>query len=365
MIGELVGTATQSQRVDEETLERTLLWTVWRANASLQYTDAGFEQGYRGWLAQTLAREERLTILAPLAGITFTGQIDLPGGLVIGRLGDDEIESLLGVRLVPDVFGAAGFVVVSSRAALRTEITLHRGVQTDLSDEDRVKAVESPAKASDALVEVVDALRVYKRGRVRVTGVAMRSADGSSVWTLPTGAGVAGARGPTMELEASEAASFVGFWKSFTSARRNSAIDAVIRRFSYAGERSRPDDEIVDLVAALEALLLSEIDNRTELKFRTALRGALFIEGSGLDRREVQKQLRRAYNVRSAVAHGGAARTNDLKSATNETQTLDEFVASTEDLVRLAVRRAVECTGSGASWPPDWDGLALGEAVYQ
>src|SRR5262245_49899673 len=96
LIGKLVGTALQSQRVDEETLERTLLWTVWRANASLQYTDGGFDQGYRSWLAQTLAREERLTILAPLAGFTFTGQIELPDGLVIGQLRDDEIESLIG-----------------------------------------------------------------------------------------------------------------------------------------------------------------------------------------------------------------------------------------------------------------------------
>jgi hypothetical protein len=75
-----------------------------------------------------------------------------------------------------------------------------------------------------------------------------------------------------------------------------------------------------------------------------------------------EKQLGRAYNVRSAAAHGGAANKKDLKSAADESQTLDEFVADTEDLVRLCVRGAIDRIGSGKSWPPDWDGLALREA---
>ena len=44
--------------------------------------------------------------------------------------------------------------------------------------------------------------------------------------------------------------------------------------------------------------------------------------------------------------------------------TLEEFVAEIEELVRLALRKAVEAVGAGKRWPPDWDALALEGATY-
>jgi hypothetical protein len=120
----------------------------------------------------------------------------------------------------------------------------------------------------------------------------------------------------------------------------------------------------VDLVAALEALLLTEIDERGELRFRTALRGAVFIEAPDLTRRQIQKQLRRAYDVRSSVAHGGTPKEDDLKSPTDERLSLDAFVSGIEELVRLAVRKGIEAVGRGARWPPDWDTLVLDQGTY-
>jgi Apea-like HEPN len=167
-----------------------------------------------------------------------------------------------------------------------------------------------------------------------------------------------------LALTAAEAKSFRRFWQLFRVARENRVLGVVIRRFSYAGERTRRDDEIVDLIATLEALLLSDTDNRAELGFRTALRGALFIEGSELTRREIKTQLGRGYRVRSAVAHGNDPSKRDLKAPNDDRITLDEFVDGIEELVRLAVRKAVEAVGAGASWPPDWDGLTLEGATY-
>lgn len=363
LLDKVVGSPLSASRVDVDGLERGLLWSVFRAAGSLRYAAKAFEVGYDDWLAAALAREVRLTVLVPLSAITVVGEIDLGDGITIGQLSDEEVESLLGARLVPDVFGFGNFVNVLSRAALRTELAMERTVRTG-TDEDGLRAMEHQTRASDTLLEVIEALRVYKKGRVGHTGVAMRSRDGH-LWTVPVSSGAARAPGPAMIIDAaSEGKDIVRFWKHFRTARCTRAIDAAVRRFSYAGDRTRRDDQIVDLVAALEALLLSEIDNRTELKFRTSLRGALFIEGVGLTRRDVQKQLRRAYNVRSSVAHGDDARKGDLKSATDEQLTLDQFVAETEDLVRVAVRRAIDCVGSGAPWPPDWDALVVGEASY-
>jgi hypothetical protein len=101
-----------------------------------------------------------------------------------------------------------------------------------------------------------------------------------------------------------------------------------------------------------------------ELGYRTSLRGALFIEGTGLTRRQIQKQLRRGYNVRSAVAHGGQPKARELKSPTDDWLTLEQFVAEIEELVRLTLRKAVQAVGAGEEWPPDWDGLTLEGATY-
>jgi hypothetical protein len=167
------------------------------------------------------------------------------------------------------------------------------------------------------------------------------------------------------ELVLSEPQEFRAFLELFRAAlRKNRTMAAVARRFGYAGERPRRDDEIVDLVSSLEGLLLSDIRRGAEYRFRTAIRGALFIDGSGLTAREVKKQLIRGYDVRSAVAHGGTPSESDLKSANGESLTLDEFVEGIEELVRLAVRKAIECVGAGNGWPPDWDALALEGASY-
>jgi hypothetical protein len=113
LLGELVGTGTRWRTVDEDDLDRSLLWTVWQANRSLRYTDAGFDRGYRAWVAETLAREEPLLFLAPLVGIDFAGEIELPSGVVIGQLRDDEIETLLSVGFM-QTFGLPDFVTVST-----------------------------------------------------------------------------------------------------------------------------------------------------------------------------------------------------------------------------------------------------------
>lgn len=59
---------------------------------------------------------------------------------------------------------------------------------------------------------------------------------------------------------------------------------------------------------AAEALFLSDLGSSTdrgELKYRLALRAAHFIEAADLTRRQVFEHMKRAYDVRSAIAHGG------------------------------------------------------------
>jgi putative transposase len=80
-----------------------------------------------------------------------------------------------------------------------------------------------------------------------------------------------------------------------------------VKRFSYASERDRPDDRLVDLMIAAESLFLCSEDdpaNRGELRYRLALRAAFFIDSRDYSRREVFNHMRKAYDNRSAIVHG-------------------------------------------------------------
>jgi hypothetical protein len=89
-------------------------------------------------------------------------------------------------------------------------------------------------------------------------GVSRHSA--ASAWSARESPRSQAALGPPrfpeseeLSLDGSEVAAFSGFWALFCSAYADVTLAAVIRRFSYAGERIRADDEIVDLIAALES----------------------------------------------------------------------------------------------------------------
>ncbi len=67
--------------------------------------------------------------------------------------------------------------------------------------------------------------------------------------------------------------------------------------------RTADEDKLIDLVISTEALFSPGLEG--ELKFRIAQRGALLLGAEASERRRVFKLLRRAYDARSALVHGG------------------------------------------------------------
>jgi hypothetical protein len=161
-----------------------------------------------------------------------------------------------------------------------------------------------------------------------------------------------------MKLDGRSASSFGTFWPRFERACKQSEIGAALRRFSYGGERSRKDDAIVDHVAALEGLLLSDVAEG-EYRYRTSLRGAFVIKRRGYSRTEVQRQLGRAYDARSAVAHGKQPRASTLRLKDGTKVDIEAFANETEALIRDAMKYAIDFVAAGGTWPPDWDAKIL------
>ncbi len=99
--------------------------------------------------------------------------------------------------------------------------------------------------------------------------------------------------------------------------------------------------------------------DKGELKYRLSLRAAFFVEHPDLKPQDVFGLMRRAYDVRSVVAHGGTPDSRDYRAADGSILTPTEFADVVEDIIRSALIRAIR-EAADDRFPPAWeDGLIL------
>jgi hypothetical protein len=174
LLGKLVGTPHMSVLVDEERVKRELLWAVMRASGgSLRYSEEAFGGGYDTWLGNTIARTQEQIVLAPVS-LHFDGHLDLDGAVAITQLADDEVSACLTMGAIRPVLISGDTAVVTNLAAIRVRYDIPRGPQESFSPEDQTSATASEAAAAALGDEVIEALRIFKRG-VWLSPVASRS----------------------------------------------------------------------------------------------------------------------------------------------------------------------------------------------
>lgn len=126
------------------------------------------------------------------------------------------------------------------------------------------------------------------------------------------------------------------------------------RRYVQAGNRESNDDALLDLVIAMEAVLMGGI--KTELSYRCALRGAYYLERTDESvRRRIFERLRLAYKFRSQIAHGVRGKDWDKLRRGGRGKDQLAFVTELREYVRLML-------GILHSEGPvvDWDELIVG-----
>ncbi len=120
---------------------------------------------------------------------------------------------------------------------------------------------------------------------------------------------------------------------------------------------ARRADRIVDLVIAAESLFLGDlgVQDRGELRFRFALRAAKFIEHPSYGEHDIFRVMRRAYDARSAIVHGGLPK--DTRLPDDQSAELPTFIDAIEELVRLALRKVLSMKGKTVRQVEYWDTL--------
>jgi hypothetical protein len=119
------------------------------------------------------------------------------------------------------------------------------------------------------------------------------------------------------------------------------SLGVALRRFNSANYRLKDEDRLLDLIIAMEALLLRGAE-QNELGYRLALRGAALFSENGT-RKEVFTNLKSAYDLRSLIVHGEReARIHRLlkrlKNKSGADVSLNEFTELIEDTTRTLIR---------------------------
>jgi hypothetical protein len=165
------------------------------------------------------------------------------------------------------------------------------------------------------------ALHTFKEGRVSYGSLRLIPITFSPFWLGSYGFGQPSVPFGSYVLTPEEIASFRQHVDLiFTSSE--SSIEMACSRLSDAATRTRSEDQLVDAVIGMEAILLAGLsseDRRGELKFRFSLNYATLFDSPEARCRafRIAKDL---YNLRSTIAHGsspgkGTLRVGDEKLA--------------------------------------------------
>jgi hypothetical protein len=296
--------------------------------------------------------------------VEFVGELALDDTVTIGQMADDQVSLALKLGVLRPFGVASGIASFSSRAAAKWSISQAVLVDAD-SNTDEFR------RLSDEITDMAERVRlvllIFRRGPAQVPAAVVQIWNNQGGQSFPISYGAAEGRGDVLTLSPDDAEDLRSLWIDLARASSNRTVGVALRRFGYAAERNRSDDAVVDLVITMESLFLSDAGTpveRGEMRLRLSQRGALFIEHDGLSKLQVLAFLRRAYDVRSAIVHGGAPPTELLKDARGNAVELSAFADEVEELARSALRKAVGQVASGGSWPPEWDSLLFPDSAY-
>jgi Apea-like HEPN len=361
--GTLVGTRQGRTRLDIERFVDHSLGTA---------LSAGVDGGDRvAAVVEQVASMERflerhdltIEIFGPLSGFNApeVGRIQLAPNLSIDPIDEGEVERLFSIGLLTPIMPQFPFVNAPSHLARATYQTPKVVGDVD-PPHDPASYTNESKPAEEAIEDLLVCLRMLKPGQVALGGKAtvLTSHLGGASWrTSPGRTALSPHFHSSYSLHPDEVDALRDLWRQFHSPGTLKAkqLTLAARRFSYKGDRSRIDDQLVDLMVAAEALFLGDNDEeyRGELRFRLASRAASYVADAHRDGRSIFRLFMTAYRMRSRLVHGGEAKPLKLDGDEVSPERMVEVV---EDVLRAALKQAfTEASGKPTRWTVDWVGL--------
>lgn len=360
----LVGSAFGASRLEAEAIPDRVLYRALADAETLAFDESRVEEAASVVLRWLTRMEERQTVLAPLSGLVADSvPIALESGLEIDAMTDDEAIDCLTVGLIRGAgIVGGGHAMVGPRFTLRLRETvpLRAGDYDDSHDLAFVQ--DAHERWRDVSEAVVFALRLLTAGTVSSPGLLMKSehmqdARGGSFIPSST---PRHSMFESFRLDADDGPRLGQLWAELRDSRVRASkpLTTAVRRFGLAGERSRAQDQIIDLMIAAEAVFLP--GESSESAHKLSLRAAVLLGDDTTDARHVATVMKRAYNARSKLAHGGEAPV--LRLPDGSSATLEEYVALADDYMRRTLRLLVAQVAAGTPSPFDkggWDRITF------
>lgn len=367
----LVGTRTgDSIRIEATTILQSAIYGMLNDDGTFAFTEERFDRKWRNFAEFFGADRIAFKTIALLPYLVIPDfPLRLNDELFLDRLTEDEVtrSCQVGVLRPP----SERFPMLSDEVAvgIRKTTFLPKLILTgdeahevpDVTDEGNF-GNRPPWRADLVVDDILSLLRLFKHAHVQTAGHATWT---DSLW-LNAGTSYRVLRqwpyGGKYQLSPSEVPQFLELWHLLEKGAARFGFS--IHRFNLAFDRGLLADRIVDLVIAAEALFLSDLDDkyRGELRFRFALRAAKFIENSKYDEHDTFRVMRRAYDVRSAIVHGGSPKDTGLPD--NQSAKLPAFTDAIEELVRLGLRKALSMKEDGKKVRQSeyWDTLVFSQS---
>jgi hypothetical protein len=374
LLGQMVGTVKSRTRFTIWTLAKAFLPD--QENLMYRERPFEFEEKYSGFMRQLNDGYVTYQTVFPMQGISFANDhIELADDIFIDRLTTDDIKKALEVGLLPQGFPGGQFHAEPDKSFALKKVTYLPLLIT--SEQDLISGLDQEVmkyliqmQSFDEMAELQQCLALLTGSRIQFSGQLVDAKDDGF---LGIGAGTMSAaisiswHGPSVHFSNEQCAELRQLWRlyHFESFQQNRALGLALRRLAFATQRNSLEDRLLDVFIAAEALYLADAGDakeRGDLRFRLALRAALWSDGTLMDwnRQQVFRQMRCGYDVRSAVAHGGQPKSRDTK-VKDVMATLPELVKATEDIVRAGLYKAVRSVPAegGKRFSIPWDDLTL------
>jgi hypothetical protein len=295
----------------DEAVRAQTLWRDVLAPILQRYRDLSCDWIWDGDLAAEVLRSWRIghrkierarRCLAPLENCrSMVEEVVIEPGLSIRRLTDadrDEIWRRYGAEHFPGAINPTIAELENWECAI--DYRWQMEPPRPLNDSPALKVVR----------DVLRALRLHHPGVAAMT-VLWHGTDPSDPWSPNRGDGLMAPDGPGPRPAGDLLASQLGpncgpqlrrLLTSLRAVEGDRSLQLALDRFDSAYGRQSPEDRLIDLWIAFEALLIP--DGSAELSYRASLRLAQLVGADGEARETAFKLARESYGYRSKVVHG-------------------------------------------------------------
>ena len=347
----MIGTSVGRRRMTCQDFAQLLLFKLLSGcSDDVEISNSGFGEVWDSTVKLLLADSIQIRYWCIIENVKSpVGSTDILSGVRMRGLTTKEIEDLwnhsMSIQYRYPFFGNAGIGIIDVQTLL--EKTTEEPVVVGEGPFDVDESRSQFENVQSSFESVCTSIRLIHPEPILMLPIYVDAAD---VWGSSVGYGVGepaiirpGKRCEISGADLQEMKELLGVVSRGESGLSRAA-NVCLRRIGFANKRISLEDKLLDIVMALEALVLSEPGERGELSFRLAIRLAKFLEADKEKQIDVFDTVKRGYRLRSKIVHGGTLGDDDAA-----------LIGDMETIARAAAKKCLETTANGQT--VDWKAL--------